>query len=496
MVSFSSFIGKKFKSPCRILCRFFCDSRNRWRERAKQKSLEIKRLTAERDLARQEVRDLQLRLAECESRAHWQQHPEPSWQSMRPLPGHQYNPIIIALCCQLSLLVGFRATPKVLECINDSLGLGMTVPSRDAVRNWNCRNGVAILKEPVKADDWIWMIDHSVQLGQMYVLIVLGIRHGDQPVGRALTREDMSVLAVSPTNSRSKEEVSSQLEEVAKEFGQPMTVICDGASELNEGVAALNAGNFKGVCLSDVKHKVANLLKKELGSDERWKKFDGHLGTTTATIQQTELEHLMPPRKKLKCRFMSFDRLIDWTSRVSDYLNRHPTTPRLNEKLGWLNEFTEDVKQWQQVRQMIGVVLRQANEQGVWIGASKQLHEELMAMPADTAWAETMRAQLIAIVASNESQLKKLNMEGIRLPCSTEVLESAFGAFKTLQRHHTRGTFTTLLATFPTLFDKCTPEKIRKRLMTVTNKKLDQWIEAAGLKDSTQSRRMLICKPA
>lgn len=150
MNSLSSIFAKKFKSPCRILCRFFYDSRNRWQERANQKSHEIKRITAERDSDRQEVLALKVRLAECELRAQSlqqsPQHPQPSWQTTRPLPGHQYNPIIIALCCQLCLLIGFRSTPKVLQCINEALGLGLKVPSRDVVRNWNCRNGVAILQ--------------------------------------------------------------------------------------------------------------------------------------------------------------------------------------------------------------------------------------------------------------------------------------------------------------------------------------------------------------
>lgn len=397
---------------------------------------------------------------------------------------------MIALCCQLCLLVGFRATPKALQCVSDAFDMDLKIPSRDVVRNWNCRNGVAILKEPIKADDWIWMIDHSVQLGKMFVLVVLGIRRVDLPEGRPLTRQDMSVLAVMPTSSRGKEEVSSQLHQVAISFGEPMAVVCDGACELREGVASLKDVGFKGVCLSDVKHKIANLLKKELGRDERWKKFESQLGTATAAIQQTELEHLLPPRKKQKCRFMNFDRLIDWATGVERHLQNEKQSPRLIEKLGWIGEFTTEMQQWQQVREMIGVVLRQSNTYGVWAGATKQLREDLMAMPASTDWASRMREYLIEIVASNESQLEQLEIEGVRLPSSTELLESAFGAFKAIQRHHNRGTFTTLLATFPTLFDDCTPAKIRQRLLRVRNKDLLDWVKSAGLADSTQARRM------
>lgn len=488
MVALSPFVPRHFKSPLRILCRVFFHSRNRWQQVAEARGAEILRLKAQRDQALRDIRTLQGRLQACQLQA--QQVQQPAWHSERPLSGHQHSARMIALCCQLCLLVGFRAIPKVLQCVSDAFGLNLRIPSRDVVRNWNCRNGVAMLQEPNKAPDWIWMIDHSVQLGKMFVLVVLGIRRADFPAGRPLKRQDMSVLAVLPTRTRGKEEVSSQLHEVAAKFGEPMAVVCDGASELREGVASLKDVGFQGVCLSDVKHRIASLLKKQLGSDERWKKFESQLGTTTAAIQQTELEHLLPPRKKQKCRFMNFHRLIDWATGVLALLQQETKSPRLMEKLGWIAEFTADIQHWQQLREMTGVVLRQSNEHGVWVGATEQLRQDLMAMPASTDWAVRMRERLIEIVASNERQLEPLKIEGLRLPCSTEVLESAFGSFKAIQRHHNRGTFTTLLATFPTLFDDCTPAKIRERLLRVRNKDLAEWVEAAGLSDSTQARRM------
>jgi dihydroorotase-like cyclic amidohydrolase len=85
--------------------------------------------------------------------------------------------------------------------------------------------------------------------------------------------------------------------------------------------------------------------------------------------------------------------------------------------------------------------------------------------------------------------LQKLNRPGLHFPCSTEVLESAFGGFKALQGHHGRGTFTSLLAVFATQFDQCTPAKIRERFDRVSNKNVKDWQKSSGLTDSTQSRR-------
>ncbi|MFN5050560.1 MAG: hypothetical protein ACK5L2_02835, partial [Planctomyces sp.] len=61
----------------------------------------------------------------------------------------------------------------------------------------------------------------------------------------------MTVLAVSPAPSRSKEQVRKQLLAVAHEFGHPFATICDGASELREAVATLKNEEFSGLCLYD-----------------------------------------------------------------------------------------------------------------------------------------------------------------------------------------------------------------------------------------------------
>jgi len=48
----------------------------------------------------------------------------------------------------------------------------------------------------------------------------------------------------------------------------------------------------------------------------------------------------------------------------------------------------------------------------------------------------------------------------------------------------------TPLATFPTLFDPCTSQKIRERFARVNDNALSGWFMTAGLNNSTQSRRM------
>ncbi len=96
---------------------------------------------------------------------------------------------------------------------------------------------------------------------------------------------------------------------------------------------------------------------------------------------------------------------------------------------------------------------------------------------------------MLEFYRSNEKKIASLKLPSLRVPCSSEVLESGFGSFKALVRNHHRGTFTTLLPAFAGLFDKCNAEKIARRFKQVRNKHLNQWLNDSGLRNSTQFRR-------
>ncbi len=94
-----------------------------------------------------------------------------------PLPHHTYGPKMISLCLNLCKQVGFRPAETALKIVFEWLGIDAEIPSWDSMRLWSCRVGIAQLQKPVEqADDWIWMADHSNQIGTEKVLQILGFR--------------------------------------------------------------------------------------------------------------------------------------------------------------------------------------------------------------------------------------------------------------------------------------------------------------------------------
>ena len=83
-----------------------------------------------------------------------------------------------------------------------------------------------------------------------------------------------------------------------------------------------------------------------------------------------------------------------------------------------------------------------------------------------------MAAELIKFVKAEASKAKP----GERLPGSTEVLESCFGKFKTMERdQQAKGGFTSLLLGFGTLFAEATIESVLEAMRHVPTKEVWEW---------------------
>ena len=154
----------------------------------------------------------------------------------------------------------------------------------------------------------------------------------------------------------------------------------DGAIELCEGADVLKTRRTDSIVLRDFKHYAANVLKKIVGGDDRFADVLSHIGRTRSAIQQTELAHLTPPGKKPKARFMNLAATLKWATMVLWHLS-HPysnarrelTTSRINEKLGWLRKYRDDIEHWLACQSVVSVSLTFINEQAVFRGATDAL---------------------------------------------------------------------------------------------------------------------------
>lgn len=343
------------------------------------------------------------------------------------------------------------------------------------------RLGIGFLEEPIeKGGDWVWVVDHSNQIGKEKVLCVLGVRASELPEpGTPLKHKDMRVLKVQPGTKWKREDTAKVFEELAERIGAPRAVLSDGAVELRDGAEVLKTKREDTIVLGDFKHRAANVMKSFFEKDPRFQEFTKKVNLTRSRVQQTELAHLTPPSPKLKARFMNLAPMLVWAS-VVWWLLRNPqaesrkglSPDRFEEKFGWLREFEKDLAVWQECQDVISTSLTFINEQGLFAGAEQALRQQIgSSLKHKTT--QKLADRLLIFVSDSEKLLNK----GERLPLSTEILESCFSKYKQMERQHSKGGFTSLLGSFAALLEPITPEQVTNAFAKVTGKDVKKWID-------------------
>jgi hypothetical protein len=143
---------------------------------------------------------------------------------------------MISVCVNLARAIGLRSTVRCLRIVLDWLGVTGTLPDWTTIRTWLMRVGVAAIEEPIeRADDWVWMADHSNQIGPEKALVILGLRASKMPPpGVSLAHQDIRLLCVEPGVSWKREDMARAYKKLADKIGSPMALIVDGAVELRE----------------------------------------------------------------------------------------------------------------------------------------------------------------------------------------------------------------------------------------------------------------------
>jgi len=393
---------------------------------------------------------------------------------------HGYPCGVIALVLGLVQLgVSLRATSRVLEFIVRFFGLPFSAPHWTTGRLWLLRFGLAQLNAPKeKADDWVWLIDHSVQIGKEKVLVILGIRLRDLPLPeQCLRAEDMVLIDLMPMETSSRKDVAMCLEEAATRICVPRAIVDDHGADLNGGVQIFQQRHPDTVEIYDVKHKAACLLKSRLEKNPRWMEFCTRVGQTRCAIQQTELGALVPPGSKPKARFMNLEAQLNWADKVLALVDGLPgsapswaTPQRLEEKLGWLRGFRDDLAEWRQWQAIMDMTVRFVGIEGIHAKTALALSRKLRPL-LRTDEGRRLAGELVKFVREQASKAKP----GERLPGSTEVLESCFGKFKTLEKDQAKGGFTSLLLGFGTLFAEATIEKVVDAMRAVPTREIKDW---------------------
>ena len=399
------------------------------------------------------------------------------------LPHHQFPLSQIEFVVRRLVLVArtsLRASERVCVVVAELFGIAWDAPDHTTVRTWLLRIGLyQLTRSKDVADDWVWLVDHTVQTGQEKCLVVLGVRLSQlPPPGEPLRLEHLTPLALLPVTHSDQQVVWRQLAETVATTGIPRAILGDHGGDLQAGVRRFCERHPATANLYDIAHKGASLLKARLQTDERWSKFCTRTGQTKFQTQQTEWAFLAPPTQRSKARFMNLEPLLNWGTRTLRVLDEQPpatlqhgTPERLREKFGWLEEYRAALAEWSEWQKVTSQTIDEVRRFGYSTEASLRVASRLAPMVV-TPSGQTLRDELVAFVQSESATARP----GERLPGSSEILESALGQLKSLEGDHQKGGFTGMLLSLGALVGRLDTATIRDALLSTPWKQVTHWL--------------------
>lgn len=387
--------------------------------------------------------------------------------------------------------VALRAVPRVLGIFFEAPDAATVLPAATSVRWWLQRLGLFALREELEvADDWVYLIDHSVQIGTVKVCVILGLRLRDVPFPtRALRHDDVRVLAVIPTECSTGEIVAAQLEKTARRTGPPRQIVSDHGSDVKHG-SELFAERHPGTVVTyDAAHQGAILLKRRFEGDQRWSEFIARLGQVKARIQQTSDAFLLAPSLRPKARYMNLASLLRWGRKILSLLDRGPAggpaSERAEKRYGWLREFRASLQEWSRWEATVRHGVAFLRTRGLSCSCQLDLCARLRALPP-----EERDEALVRELTEFAGQQCQAARPGERFVGSTEVLESVFGKWKTMEHQESHSGITSLVLSLGSLVGKWPLSRINAALEATPVKHVIDW-SREHLPSTVQSQRRL-----
>jgi hypothetical protein len=296
-------------------------SRNQWKAKAQQRSdhrslrKQLARVTAERDQAKQDLKETPTRLRQLESQA--------QAVAMRP----QGDVVWLSLHLFLEARISFRAVCRVVSLLAPALGI-KRAPCPPTVINWVIRlslvriesarglRGLPLAQAPF-SNGLLWMIELSIGLGSGKIGAVLALdAHHHQLLGAAPSLEHVHGIGVAVADAWTGESIADLLDRLIAQMGRPAAYLKDGGSDLHKAADLLAERGLGSPCLDDLSHAAAGMLKHYDQHHPAFERFLSACGRVSGQLKHTILACLAPPTVRTKARFMNVHRLFSWADRL------------------------------------------------------------------------------------------------------------------------------------------------------------------------------------
>ena len=380
----------------------------------------------------------------------------------------------IVFHCHLS----FRASSRVLKSLElIAVGLIAWLPHFTTGIEWALRVGLYCVQKAQHhlAEPWVCIADFTIQMGSKKALIVLRVPLASFRQGQALTLQQVEVIGLSLSQTWNGELVKTYLLSLFGRCGWPAHVVSDCGSDIKKGITdtLLQAPNAA-AWISDITHMVANALKHYYADLSLFQQFQALCTRIRGRLQQTKWAFLLPPKARVKGRFLNVSQQAQWGLRTLAYLEAKEReasveAATLADALRGLKPLKTFLTLFVRNTQCLNEVMRMVKTQGLSMETIHTCQQTLGDLPAHSPLRKEINhylQQYVPIVASSASPLLG----------SSDVIESLIGKAKQRLEAHGRSELNKSILLLPCMCGALTHDLVAKALTTVRVQDVTTWV--------------------
>jgi len=319
----------------------------------------------------------------------------------------------------------FRAVAATSQILHEYHVTSLEPVVPNTVWWWVRKIGYYRLTKPKsRAHDWIILLDESVKLGPCKLLVLLGIRESEIDFSRPLRYTDLEPLWISASSQWNGDFIRDLLIRLEGKLGHITYAVGDYGSDIKKGLREAGIPH-----IHDITHHIALLLQHLYEKDSAYHYVTTQFAQIRQRLQQTVAAPLLPPKPRAHSRYHDLQPLAAYGQHVLTYLRHASTATRsdalFREAMSWVTDYQEFFAELQEVTALVRGIERPVKHYGLSSATVTQCAQELP--QATTEKGRRFKFDMLVYLHTTLDVTRVLE----ELVCTSDILESAFGKYKT-----------------------------------------------------------------
>lgn len=385
---------------------------------------------------------------------------------------------------KLKTSTSFRAVSLSFFIQINSMNLKLKAPTHTTILNWLHKIGYYQLMQPKeKADDWIIILDESIQVGRDKILMIFGIREKDIDFSRPLRFQDLSPLRELVNSSWSGLEIKNVLLDLKEELGKIKYAVSDGGCNIKNGLELSKITH-----VYDITHKIAWILGKLLKKNEIYISLTTKMTEMRVKYLQTEIAYLIPPRQRGKSRYLNINDISKWCIKMLKYYECYKDIKKeICDKISWINEYKDFILELFEINKLVCEVEKILKHNGFSKESLEKCNKLLENIKSITS--EDFKKQINIYFDDLNKKIK----DNKKLLITSDIIESSFGKYKNYVSRNPLAGITNLILSIAAFTCSLNEQDIKIALENTAINDVKEWSKKNIVQTVFQKRRDAYC---